>query len=133
MAATIFTANSSGILVNNEPVEGVRSVDYHLVREVGNVHALGGTERIAIYQGPSRVEGQVRVASANAKLDGFASSGEVFQIVANLKQGQASRSISFDECYIVGKDFNMEAGRHGESVYSFSATRVREEDSAAKK
>jgi hypothetical protein len=131
MAATIFTANSSGVLINNEAVEGIRSVDYRLTREVGSVHALGGTERIAVYQGASRVEGQLRVASANAKLDGLASTGEMFQVVANLKQGQAARSISFDECYMTGKEFAMEAGRYGETVYSFSATRVREEDSKA--
>jgi hypothetical protein len=130
MAASIFTANTSGVLIDNQPLEGIRSIDYRVVREVGNVHALGGTERIATYQGPSVVEGQIRVASVNAKLDGLAASGAVFQVVANLKQGQASRSISFDECYVVDKQFSMESGRYGETLYRFTATRVREEDAA---
>lgn len=125
---SVFTANSSGILVNNEPVEGVRGIQYQIEREQGDVHALGSPERIAVYYGASRARGKIRVASVNETLDGLAASGEVFQVVANLAHGQAARSVSFDECHIEGKDFGMTAGGHAEAAYTFTATRVREDD-----
>jgi hypothetical protein len=125
---SVFTANSSGILVNNESVEGVRGITYQLERDQGDVHALGSPERITVYYGASRVRGKIRVASVNETLDGLSASGEVFQVVANLSHAQSARSVSFDECYMDSKDIVMTAGGHAEAVYSFTATRVREED-----
>ncbi len=129
MAATIFSANSSGVLVNNQAVDGIRGIDYQVQRNQGEVTSLGTHERIAVYYGPSRVVGRVRVASASAALDGLLVSGAACQIIANLKHGQAKRSVSFDECFLLSKEFAMEAGQHGETIYGFTATRVREEDS----
>ncbi len=126
--AVVFTANSSGILVDNEPVLGVRGLDYRLEWEQGDVHAVGSAERVAVYYGAKRVRGQIRVASVNEQLDALAASGAVFQVVANLAHGNAARSVSFDECHIDGKSFAMGAGSHAEAIYSFTATRVREED-----
>jgi hypothetical protein len=126
--ASVFVANSSGILVDNEPVEGVRGLDYRLEREQGDVHALGSTERVAVYYGANHVRAQLRIASVSQRLDELASSGEAFQVVANLAHGQSARSVSFDECHMDGKAFTMGAGSHAEAVYSFTATRVREDD-----
>ncbi len=125
---SVFTANSSGVLVDNENVEGIRAITYQLERQQGDVHALGSSERIAVYYGATQVRGRIRVASVSGTLDALAASGEVFQVVANLAHGQAARSVSFDECHIEGKEFTMTAGGHAEASYTFSATRVREED-----
>lgn len=124
----VFAANSSGVVIDNEALNGIRTIDYKVEREQGDVHALGSNERIAVYYGASRAQGVIRVASASPKLDGLTTSGAAFQVVANLKHGQATRTVTFDECHVVGKDFAMSAGSHGETVYSFTATRVREED-----
>jgi hypothetical protein len=35
--------------------------------------------------------------------------------------------VTLDECYLQEKSFDMSVGGHGESVYSFTATRAREE------
>ncbi len=129
--ASVFTANSSGVLVDNEAVTGVRGIHYKLEREQGDVTALGSAERIAVYYGATRVRGVIRVASVSDTLDGLAASGDVFQVVANLAHGSAARSVSFDECHIDGKEFTMGAGGHAEAVYSFTATRVREEDQSS--
>lgn len=126
--ATVFTANSSGILVDNEAILGVRGLDYRVEWEQGDVHAVGSAERVAVYYGAKRVHGQIRVASVHERLDELTASGEVFQIVANLAHGNAARSVSFDDCHIDGKSFAMGAGSHAEALYSFTATRVREED-----
>lgn len=127
---SVLTANSSGVLVDNQPIDGILGIDYQLTREQGDVHSLGASERIAVYYGATRVRGMIRVASVSDLLDGLAVSGAAFQVVANLAHGQTARSVSFDECHIDGKDFSMAAGGHGEAVYSFTATRVREEDAS---
>jgi hypothetical protein len=35
--------------------------------------------------------------------------------------------VTFDECFLQEKTFDMSVGSHGEALYSFTATRVREE------
>jgi hypothetical protein len=126
----VFAANSSGVTIDNQAVEGVRAIDYAVQREQGDVFALGAQERITMYYGASRVKAQIRVASASDKLDALTTSGDKFQVVANLKHGQTARSVAFDECYMQSKDFSMGAGAHGETIYAFTATRVRETDAS---
>lgn len=126
---TVFTANSSGVQVDNTAIAGVQSIDYRHERDQSDVHGLGSDERLAVYFGPMRVVGRVTVASTSPELDALALSGNEFQIVANLKHGQALRSVAFDACYMRSKEFHMGSGGHGSTVYEFSATRVREEDS----
>ncbi len=126
--AHLFTANSSSIRVNNEPVTGIQGLDYRIVREQSNVHGLGSHERIGVYYGASTVEGVLRVASADPGLDGLTQSGDAFQVVAELRHSESSRSVAFDECHMTSKGFGMNTGGRGETTYAFSATRVREED-----
>ncbi len=129
--ATIFTANSSSVLVDGNPVEGVQTVDYRLQRQQGDVYALGSDERLTAYYGATSVEGRVQVASASPALDALATSGAAFQVVASLAHGQSLRSVAFDDCFMKNKEFAMGSGGHGETVYVFSATRVREEAGSA--
>jgi hypothetical protein len=126
--ATIFAANESTVLVNGEPVEGVRSIEFrrHQVRD--NVYALGSAERIAMTSGPAGVEGRLTVASANATLDGVPADA-AFQVTAQLRHGETSMSVTFDDCFLLDKSFALGVGGHGEAVYSFTAARVREETS----
>lgn len=126
--ATVFTANSSSVMVDGTPVEGVRAVDYRVQRQQGDVYALGSDERLTAYYGAMHVEGRIMVASASAELDALATTGDMFQVVANLAHGDTSRSVAFDDCYMSRKEFTMNSGGHGETVYLFTATRVREED-----
>ena len=50
-----------------------------------------------------------------------------FSVIATLKHADHQMTVTFDECYLTDKDFDMTVGTHGEAVYSFTATRVREE------
>ena len=36
-------------------------------------------------------------------------------------------SITFDDCFVTGKRFDMDAGDTARTLYAFTATRVREE------
>jgi hypothetical protein len=76
-------------------------------------------------------EGELVVKSANYLLDTHLSEKTSFQLVANLKKDQAAdapkRTLSFDDCYVEGKSFGMDASGSAVTTYAFSATRVREE------
>jgi hypothetical protein len=130
--ATIFTAHSSSVMVDGKAVEGVQAIDYRVVRQQGDVFALGSSERMTSYYGATRVDGRITVASANPALDTLVNSGDAFQVVGNLVHGDTSRTVAFDDCRMAKKEFALPSGSHGETVYLFTATRVREEDAAAK-
>jgi len=124
---SIFAANESAVLVDGEAIQGVRSVEYRRVASRRDVYAVGSAERIGVVSGPRSVEGKIRVASRSGTLDERAGD-EFFQIAAQLRQqGGEELTVSFDECLLVEKSFEMGAGGHGEAVYEFTATRVREE------
>lgn len=128
---SVFTANSSSVTVNGEAVPGVQAIDYREMRDQGEIYALGSAERIAVHYGAMRVEARVTIASAHPSLDALSRTGEPFQLVAQLAHGDAARSVSFDECHMVDKRFALSTGGAGETVYAFTAVRVREEDSGA--
>jgi len=124
---TIFAANESAVLVDGEPVQGVQAIEYRRRTARTNVYAVGGAERIGVVGGPIQVEGRIRVASTSPLLDRSRGAGEFLQITAQLRRGDQTVTVAFDEVMLTEKSFEMTTGGHGESVYSFSATRVREE------
>ena len=125
--AQIFTAFASDVKVNEETVEGLQSIEYNVVKNRQQVGAIGTDERIAVYFGIKNVAGRLRVASINSTLDGFLQANTSFSVSATLHNGDASRTVSFDSCYLEDKAFGLSAEGHAETVYSFTATRVREE------
>lgn len=132
--ASVFTANSSAVLIGGERVAGVRSIDYQHRRAQESVYALGSAERVAVIYGGTSVAGRIAVASASDALDALLASGESFQVVANLSARadlEPERTVAFDGCFMTGKSFQLSAGGHAEAVYDFTATRMREEAASA--
>lgn len=123
----VYTAFASEVKVNEETIAGLQEIQYAVERNRHNVGAVGTDERIAVYFGLRVVTGSLAVASVSPTLDTLLASGEKFSISAILKHGEDSRSVSFDDCYAETKAFDMDAGQHGQTIYGFSATRVREE------
>ncbi|HLF78730.1 MAG TPA: hypothetical protein VJB57_14720 [Dehalococcoidia bacterium] len=123
---TIFAASESKVLVNGEPVEGVRVIEYRHQQVRENVYALGSTERIGLISGPQFVDGRLKVASTSPALNALNGESQ-FQITAQLKHGSSVMTVTFDECYLQEKTFDIGVGGHGEATYAFTATRVREE------
>jgi hypothetical protein len=123
---TIYAASESAVLVNGEAIEGVTSIEYRRRQVRTSIYSIGGSERIGLSSGPITVDGRILVTSASATLDALGG-GESFQVAATLRQGETQVSVSFDECYMVEKAFEMGAGAHGQAVYAFTATRVRED------
>lgn len=125
--ALIVTAQHSEVKINDETVEGLQAIDYTVVKNRSHVGAIGTDERIAVYFGMKSVVGRLRVASANATLDGLLGSNAEFSVSVTLAHGETSRKVAFDSCYMEDKAFSLAAAGHGETIYSFTATRVREE------
>ena len=123
---TIYAANESAVLVDGDAVEGVRSLEYRRHQVRTDVFAVGSAERIGVVSGPQTVAGVLRVSSASPVLDSK-TGDEFFAIAAQLRQGDTEVSVSFDECLLTEKTFEMSHGEHGQAVYAFTATRVREE------
>lgn len=121
---TVFSANDSAVMVNGSPLEGVRSVEYRTATVRSDLYALGSSERIGVVTGQRSVEGRIRIASSAPALDELVGD-EFFQIAAPLRQGDTEVTVSFDECLLTETSFSMGAGGHGETVYAFTATRVR--------
>lgn len=126
MAATIFAANESQVLVNGKAVDGVRALEYRKLQARENVYGLGSQERIGLVSGAQVYEGRIRVASTSQTLDQIKTEDKL-QISALLVHGTTKMTVTFDECYLQEKSFDLSAGSFGEAVYTFSATRAREE------
>lgn len=125
--AQLFTAFASEVKINEETVEGLQSIEYNVVKNRQQVGAIGSDERIAVYFGIKNVAGKLRIASINSTLDGFLQANTAFSVSATLRNGDAKRTVSFDSCFLEDKAFGLNSEGHAETVYSFSATRVREE------
>lgn len=126
----LFAASESTVLIDGQIIEGVRSIVYRFEQVRSSVFALGSVERIGTISGPQSLQGVLRVASTNATLNGL-TTDTAFQITAQLKHGATQMTVTFDECFLTNKSFELGVGEHGEAVYGFSATRVREEQQQA--
>lgn len=128
----IYAANRSNVLVDGEALEGVQTLHYRVVIERQDIRALGSDERVDVAFGLRTVEGELVVRSSSDKLDTILAASTRFQVVANLKKDvgmvtESTRTVSFDDCFVTGKRFDMDAGDTARTLYSFTATRVREE------
>ncbi|OPY13924.1 MAG: hypothetical protein A4E66_00567 [Syntrophus sp. PtaB.Bin001] len=123
---TLFAANESVVLINGQPIEGVQAIEYRNVQQRENVYAVGIAERIGQIAGHFWVEGRLKVNSTAPAVNAI-TGDTAFQITAQLRHGNTSMTLSFDDCYLTEKTFEMGVGSVGSSVYTFSATRIREE------
>lgn len=125
--ATILSANASSVMLDDEVIEGLQEITYKLNKSRQDVPAIGTDERIGVDFGLKIVTGTLKIKSDNATLDTHLTDNTVFQIVANLKKGEALRTVTFDECYLDDKNFELGTSDVASAVYTFTATRVREE------
>lgn len=127
---TVFSANRSSILVDGKPVDGLQSLAFRVVTEREDIRAVGSNERVDVIFGLRTVQGELAIRSANFALDTLLEKRDKFQLVASLKKTEGNddvRTLSFDDCFIEGKSFAMDAHGSAITTYAFSATRIREE------
>ncbi len=128
----IISANVSSVKVDGESIPGLQSIEFKITRNRRNVHHIGIDERIGVDYGPIFVYGVLKVRSSYPKFDEMllAKPEDVkpFQLVLELKRGPATvKTITFDDCYLEEKTFTMDANGVGITIYTFTATRVREQ------
>jgi hypothetical protein len=122
---TIVAAAESQVLLDSKPIEGVRSIEYRSQQARANIYALGSAERVGVVTGPSVVEGRLTVASASAALNGLTTEA-AFQLSAQFAHGKGKVTVDFHDCFLLDRSFALAVGEFGETVYTFSATRVDE-------
>jgi hypothetical protein len=123
----LYTAFASDAKVNEETLEGLQSIEYRQIKNRHDVGAIGSDERIGVYFGLKVVAGSLRIASANATLDKLLADNESFTRSVTLRHGETSSNVTFDACFLDQKQFALGTESHGETIYTFTATRVREE------
>ena len=129
---SIISANVSAITADGKQIPGLQSLEYKVVRNRQNVHHIGVDERIGVDYGSMYVSGSMRVRSTypefDKKLLAGPSENKSFQLVVSLKKwGNDIRKLTFDECYLEGKSFSMDANGVAITEYQWTATRLREE------
>lgn len=130
MSLVIASAATSKITIEGADVHGLQSLEFAVRRRQMDVDAVGVGERIGVDAGHIFVTGSLKIRSLNSTLDErlYALVPESFSMVAELKQGETTvKTITFDECYLDDKSFELTANGVGITVYNFTATRVREE------
>jgi len=130
MAMVVVSAATSKVTIDGEEVKGIQSIDYKVRRRQVDVESVGMGERMGVESGLITVTGTVRIRSLNKKLDDllYMPVPVPFNMVAELKKGNdLMKKITFDECYVDDKSFELGAEGVGITVYNFTATRVREE------
>jgi len=123
----IYTAFASEATVNEEPLEGLQSIEYREIKNRHDIGAIGTDERIGVYFGRKLVNGSLHVASANKTLDKLLETNTSFSLSVTLRHNDTQRQVSFDGAFLEEKMFMLGLETHGETTYTFTATRVREE------
>lgn len=127
----IFSSNSSKVMLDAAPLEGVQSLAFRVVTEREDIRAVGTDKRIDVNFGLRTVEGELVVRSHSAALDQHLAERTRFSLTAILKQEKgvsspSERTIGFDACFAEGKSLRMDAGGSVVTAYSFTATEITE-------
>ena len=108
------------------PIEGLQAISFRVNRSRQDIAAIGSDERIGVDFGLKLVVGTLTVRSTSTTLDSILDKNDTFQITANLKKGDLTRTVAFDQCYLDDKQVGLDANGVVISTYTFTATRVRE-------
>jgi hypothetical protein len=130
MSLMLVSAAKSKVTIDGEEVHGIQSIDFKVRRRQADVESVGWGERIGVESGQVVVTGTLRINSMFKKLDEllYMAVPDSFNMLAELNKGdELIKKITFDECYLDDKSFEMTANGVGLTVYNFTATRVREE------
>lgn len=130
MAATIWSATESKVVIESTEIDGLQSIEYKVNRSRSDIVAIGQGLRQGVEYGVKVINGRLRVKSSCSILDEKLNKTNMeeakFTMTANLKKGNLSKTISFQECYLDDREFSMEINGVGIATYTFSAMDVQE-------
>lgn len=108
--------NLINVKIDGETLSSLVRIEYRIVRNKENFN----------------VKGTFSVKSTYPKLDTMlltnVADAKTFQLVIeNREAGQVTKTLTFDECFVQGKNVSMDPFGIGIFGYSFTAVRVREQ------
>lgn len=130
---TILSAKESQVLVAGadegagEPIEGLQAISYKVDHSRQDIGAIGSDERIGVDFGLKRISGSVAVRSTSDALNNILAKKSSFQITANLRKGDLTKTVAFDNCFLDGKYVDLEENGVVVTTYFFTASSVRDE------
>jgi hypothetical protein len=130
MSLMLVSKATSKVTVDGEELNGLQTLEFKVKRRQTDIEGVGMDERIGVESGLFIVNGTLRVRSLNKKLDDllYTPVSVPFNMVAELKKGdELVKKITFDECFLDDKSFELGIDDVATTIYTFTATRVREE------
>ncbi|MCD1294322.1 hypothetical protein CUJ83_04830 [Methanocella sp. CWC-04] len=130
MAISIWSATDSKVLIDSTEVEGLQSLEYKVNRSRSDIIAVGKDVRQGVEYGVKVITGTLKVKSSCPALDQKLNQKEVeqskFTVSAQLKKGSTQKTVSFQDCYLDGREFSIDVNGVGISIYTFTATDIQE-------
>lgn len=135
--STPLEGNLTNILINGESLPDMKGFSYKAWHETEDMDILNSEERRGLTYGRLRVRGKIVVYGTSPLLNSFFLSHLPFQIVLQSrmqtytgkvedKDSPNMKQISFDGCHVEDIDKQIEAGKAGLTVYTWTADRMRE-------
>jgi len=131
----LITASRSMLTIDGVDIPGLQSLKYRYDRNRRGVFTTNSSERLGVSAGEVQVKGSLSIKSVSDDLNLM-----LYQNIQNMKhfqivctffpQGDDTgliNKVTFDECYVNGKDFDLPAGEVGTTTFDFTATRLSEE------
>ncbi len=108
---------------------GVQSLEYIINLNTEDHFEQGSHLRSSVSYGYKTVTGKVIVKSASTALDGLLDkmdeASESFSMHVELSNGSGGKkTLDFQECYLVSKEFGIDVNGNGLSTYAFTARNV---------
>jgi uncharacterized protein (UPF0210 family) len=130
MAVTVWSATESKVMVDSAEIEGLQSIEYKVSRSRTDIIAVGKEVRQGVEYGVKIINGRLSVKSCCPPLDKKLSEKEMkdasFKLQAQLKKGDHSMTVDFQECYLDDRDFTLDVNGVGIAIYTFTATDILE-------
>ena len=128
----LISGNKTTILFDGNTLPGLKTFTYKVFRKSFDARTLNDPERKNILLGDIHIFGQIIVNSNSPYLNALLEYGKTFQIIITAKSADSENEktftkLIFDNCTIADKEFVLDAHDLGYSIYTFTATRVREE------
>ena len=130
MSVMIVSAATSKVTVDQEEVTGLQSLEFTVKRRQQDVESVGQGLRIGVESGLATAMGTLRIRSLNKKLDDllYMPVPVPFTLVATLMKGDTKvKTITFQDCYLDDKSFELGANAVASTVYNFTSTNIKEE------
>jgi hypothetical protein len=133
--APLITANRATLTIDGTDIPGLQAIEFTVDREQKHIFSTGTDVRQDAYYGGKVITGSLTIKSLSTDLN-----KKMYETVAGLKhfqivctffpQGEDAgmiNKVTFDGCYLKGKDFKLPVTDVGSTTYHFTAAEMNEE------